>query len=124
MTRILVIDDDAEVLQLLKRILNKAGHEVVVAANGKIGVELYRQEKPDLIITDMIMPEMEGAETIIMIRSECLDAKIIAISGGSETIGSSTCLSVGKVAGAARTLCKPLTQQEVLNAVREVLDSN
>jgi CheY-like chemotaxis protein len=122
MPRILVIDDDDEVRELIGRILGRAGYEVSDAANGKIGFDLYRKERPDLVITDIIMPEMEGVETIIAIRGECLDAKIIAISGGSETIRTSICLSVGSVAGALRTLSKPITPQDILEAVHELLD--
>lgn len=124
MARILVIDDDAEIRHLIRRILEKAAHEVLDAPNGKVGVELYEQEEPDVIITDMVMPEMEGAETIVNIRSHSLDAKIIAISGGSDLVSAPTCLRVGEVAGAVRTLSKPFTHKEILEAVREVLDAD
>jgi two-component system, response regulator, stage 0 sporulation protein F len=122
--RILVIDDDAEIRHLIRRILEKEDHEVLDAPNGKIGVELYEQKVPDVIITDMVMPEMEGAETIVNIRSRCLDAKIIAISGGSDFVGAPTCLRVGEVVGAMRTLSKPFTHAEIREAVREVLDTD
>ena len=121
MARILIIDDDAGIRRLIRRILEKAGHEVFEAPNGKVGFELYELERPDLIITDMIMPEMDGAETILSIRSDRLDAKIIAISGGGEFARTSTCLRVSELAGALRTLRKPFTQRDVLEAVREVL---
>lgn len=121
MARILIIDDDDGIRRLIRRILEKAGYEVFEAPNGKVGFELYELERPDLIITDMIMPEMDGAETILSIRSDRLDAKIIAISGGSEFARTSTCLRVSELAGALRTLRKPFTQRDMLEAVREVL---
>ncbi len=124
MARILVIDDDAEIRHLTRRILEKVEHEVLEAPNGKVGIELYEQKQPDVIITDMVMPEMEGAETIVNIRSRRLDAKIIAISGGSESVGAPTCLRVGEVVGALRTLSKPFTQEEILEVVRDVLDAD
>jgi CheY-like chemotaxis protein len=120
---ILVIDDEAEIRRWLRRVLEMAGHEVLDAPNGKVGVELYEQKEPDVIITDMMMPEMDGAETIVSIRSRCLDAKIIAISGGSESVAASTCLSVGKVVGALRMISKPFTKEEILEAIGEVLDA-
>ncbi|MBI5248067.1 MAG: response regulator [Desulfomonile tiedjei] len=122
MARILVIDDDAGIREVIRRTLEKAGHEVFEAPNGKVGIELYEHEGPDIIITDMIMPEMEGAETIISIRSDRLDAKIIAISGGGPSRDISTCLRVGEMAGAARTLSKPFTQEQILKAVQDLAE--
>jgi CheY-like chemotaxis protein len=116
-----VIDDDAEIRELIRRILQKAGHEVSEASNGKLGVALYRETNPDLVITDILMPEMEGAETIIHIRTHCVDAKIIAISGGSETLDTSLCLRVGEMVGASVWLPKPIESSDLLKAVRQLI---
>ena len=82
MANILIIEDDEDIRRVLKKILETDGHKVTVAPNGKVGIEVYREERNDIVITDMIMPDMEGVETILHIRSDCPDAKIIAISGG------------------------------------------
>ena len=82
MSRILLIDDDEAFRKMLHKILESAGYEVQDAANGKVALELYRQKASDLIITDLVMPEKEGIETI---REFCRihpGVKIIAISGG------------------------------------------
>ncbi len=78
MARILVIEDEEDIRGLYKRLLKQAGHEVIEAADGDLGITLYRAEHPDLIITDIIMPGKEGIETIMELRREFKDIKIIA----------------------------------------------
>ena len=85
MARILIIDDDEQVRRYLRKILEAQGHEVVAASDGKLGIELCREEPTDLIITDIFMPEKEGLETIGELRRDYPDVKIIAISGGGRT---------------------------------------
>lgn len=121
MPLVLVIDDDDHIRELIRRLLVKEGYEVVEAPNGKVGVALFERMQPDLVITDILMPEMEGAETIIQIRCHRPDAKIIAISGGSEFLGASVCLRVGETVGASAILAKPLKGSELLLAVQELL---
>ncbi|MCH8809524.1 MAG: response regulator, partial [Proteobacteria bacterium] len=82
MARILIIDDEDELRSMLRQMLEQAGHEVTEAVNGAEGIRLYEQDRPDLIITDIIMPEKEGVETIIALRRADPDLPIIAISGG------------------------------------------
>jgi CheY-like chemotaxis protein len=121
MPLILVIDDDADIRELIRRLLVKEGYEVVEAPNGKVGVALFEQRHPDLVITDILMPEMEGAETIIRIRCLRPDAKIIAMSGGSQFLNASVCLRVGDMVGASMILEKPINGSELLLAVHELL---
>lgn len=121
MKRILVIDDDIQVRQLLKQILEQAGYEVAEAPDGKVGIRLYRDKPADLIITDIIMPEKEGVETIIELRRDFPDVKIIAISGGSRGIDAQNCLSYVKQLGVMRTFAKPVDRGELLVAVEELL---
>src|SRR4030095_5251414 len=83
MTRILLVDDDEQFRSMLSQSLKRAGYEVTEARNGSEGIDLYRDHPSDLIITDLIMPEKEGLETIREYRKSYPDAKIIAISGGS-----------------------------------------
>lgn len=108
--RILVIEDDDSIRDYLCRILEKAGHQVIGAENGKQGIVLYREHNSDLVITDIIMPEMEGIETILNIRSDCPEAKIIAISGGGNKMSIATCLATGEIAGAVKTIPKPFNE--------------
>ncbi len=82
MAKILVLDDEPSILLMIKKMLEKAGHEVEIALNGKEGMKLFEKNRPDLLITDIIMPEKEGLETIFELRKSCPELKIIAISGG------------------------------------------
>ena len=120
MQRVLVIDDDEQVRALLYEILERAGFEVVEASNGVEGLRLYRNQPTDLVITDLIMPEKEGVETIMELRSQFPNARIIAISGGQRA-GGRDYLPIAARLGARRTVAKPFSRQEILEAVRETL---
>jgi len=120
MARILIIDDDVQILDMLRQTLECEGYEVVDATNGKEGIRLYRENPADLIITDIIMPEKEGIETIIELKRNFPDVKIIAISGGGR-ITPEGYLSMAKRLGANRTFEKPVERDELLAAVRELI---
>ena len=121
MARILVIDDDEQMRSMLRQMLERAGHEVVLASNGLEGMRLYRQESTDLIITDIIMPEKEGLQTIRELKTEFPDLKVIAISGGGSK-GNMDFLPVAKVFGAKRIVTKPFKSQVMLDIVDDVLE--
>lgn len=118
-----MIEDEEDIRGLYSRILKHAGHDVIEAPDGKVGIELYRENPADLVITDILMPEKEGIELIIELRRDFPDVKIIAVSGGGQHMESATCLSLAKRLGAVRTLAKPFSQQELVDTVREVLDA-
>src|SRR6185503_13492110 len=120
MQRVLIIDDDEQVRALLHEILDRAGFEVIEAANGVEGLRLYRAAPVDLVITDLLMPEKEGVETIVELRSEFPQARIIAMSGGGRNAGSDY-LPIAMQLGARATMAKPFSRQEVLNAIRDAL---
>ena len=120
MARVLVIDDETQVRNMLRQMLERAGYEVEEAANGAVGVGLYRQTPADLIITDILMPEKDGIETILALRKTHPEVKIIAISGGGRTEKLEILLAAESF-GALRTLAKPFERQELLEAVRTVL---
>jgi len=120
MAHILIIDDDAQLLAMLRQTLKRDGHEVVEASDGKEGLRRYRENPTDLIITDLIMPEKEGIETIIEIRRDFPDVKIIAISGGGR-VDPGQYLSIAKSFGVQYTFAKPVERKEFLKAVRELL---
>lgn len=120
MARILVIDDETSVREFLCAMLTQEGYEVVEAADGKVGMRLFRERPSDLVITDLIMPEKEGIETIMELRRDFPDVKIIAISGGG-IIHAEDYLSMAKGVGAHRIFQKPFGVAEMLNGVRELL---
>jgi len=120
MRRILVIDDDTQIQQMLRQMLEREGYEVVDALDGNEGIKLYRQLPADLIIIDIIMPGKEGISTIIEIRQDFPDAKIIAISGGG-LIAPEVYLEMAERYGVCRTFSKPLDRKEFLDAIQELL---
>jgi CheY-like chemotaxis protein len=122
MSSILVIDDEEPIRSLCRRILAHEGYHVFEAPDGNEGLRLYREQRPNLIITDIIMPEKEGIETIMDLRREFPAVKIIAISGGGQATTGATCLHLARSLGAVRTLAKPFTRQELLDAVRYALE--
>jgi DNA-binding response OmpR family regulator len=121
MAKILVLDDEASIVLMIKKMLEKAGHEVDMALNGKDGMILFEQNKPDLLITDIIMPEKEGLETIFELRQKYPDLKIIAISGGGR-ISPEGYLPGAKLLGADMVFQKPLDQKEFVQAVAALLN--
>ena len=120
MAKIVVFDDELSILLMLKKMLEKAGHEVDMALNGRDGMELIKKNLPDLLITDIIMPEKEGLETILEIKKKYPELKIIAISGGGR-IGPEGYLPTAKHFGADMVFSKPLVQKEFLQAVSLLL---
>jgi len=120
MARILVIDDEENVRDLLRDVLEERGHEVLEASDGDLGSALYRERPADLVITDIIMPNKEGLETILDLRRDYPEVKIIAISGGSR-VGRHDVLPLARTLGALRTFSKPFNLRELIDAVDELL---
>jgi CheY-like chemotaxis protein len=118
--RILLIDDNDTFRSIARRMLVNAGYEVHEAANGETALAAYRQQRFDLVITDIVMPDMEGLEAIMKLRRQNPDVKIIAMSGADS---AGAYLDSAKIFGARRMLSKPFTQGELLTAVSEVLAS-
>lgn len=117
---ILIIDDEPMIRHLASRILDRAGYRALSAANGIQGVACFRRERPALVITDLIMPEREGIETIRHIRREGGDTPIIAISGGTLT-GTADFLAMARELGATAILRKPFEPIELLLLVERCL---
>jgi two-component system response regulator (stage 0 sporulation protein F) len=115
MATILVIDDQESIRALLRVALEGAGHEVLEASNGRLGLEVYRERSADLIITDIVMPEMDGLEMMLELTRGFLNVKVIAMSGGLESAGP---LNVATLLGARQTFQKPLDMDQLLSAVR------
>lgn len=119
-SRILIIEDDVQIREMLRQTMEREGYEVVDAPNGKVAMKIQREKPAALIITDLIMPEKEGIETIRELRQDFQDIKIIAISGGGR-IGPEEYLQMAKMLGAQRTFAKPIERKVLLDAVRELL---
>lgn len=122
MARILLIDDDEAVRDVLRQTLTHFGHTVIEAANGKEGLASFQSVGADLMITDIVMPEMEGLELLMELRKRKPPIKIIAISGGGRG-NAADYLRTAKVMGAAKVLAKPFTNEALLAAIDELLSS-
>ena len=121
MAQILIIDDDQQILDMLGQILEREGHEVVKALDGKEGLKLYRENPADLVITDIIMAETEGTEIIMELQRDFPNVKIIAISGG-DRIEPDEYLHIAQMLGVQKTFAKPFSLEELLKAVSELLN--
>ncbi len=120
MAKIIVIDDEPYILLMLKKMLEKEGHQVEMATNGVEGINLYHEKGAELIITDIVMPEKEGLETIINLKAENPSLKVIAISGGGR-VDSREYLHSAQLLGAERIFQKPFKKDEIVQAVKELL---
>jgi len=120
---ILIIDDDDQFRTMLRKLIERSGYEVIDASSGKEGIKLYRENPADLIITDLIMPDKDGIETIQELKQIFPDVKIIAISGGGR-LGANDYLNVAQILGAKRTMTKPINLPELLNAIEELLEQS
>jgi DNA-binding response OmpR family regulator len=117
----LVIEDDSGLRRLLKMSLEAADIETRTAANGKRGLDLMNGTRFDFIVTDILMPEMDGLEVIQAMRAGHEDVKIIAISGGGRRLAGTQVLGMAGMLGADATLIKPFTRTELLAAVDTVV---
>jgi two-component system chemotaxis response regulator CheY len=116
MATILVIDDNHAVRRLASKILTGAGHTVHEAEDGRRGLACLRKIRPDLVVTDMIMPDAEGIETIRAIRSETPTTPILAISGSGEIY-----LRLATQLGATAALEKPFAPEALRQHVNDLL---
>jgi len=122
MTKILVIDDEPEVRETIARILESHGYQVIDAKDGNDGLDVLRDERPDLVITDILMPGCDGLETIMEMRRRAPNAKIIAISGGGSR-GIFDYLDAAQRFGASDTLVKPFGALALLEHVQHCLEA-
>jgi len=121
MATILLIDDEEQVRMLFQVALEGAGYRVLTAENGKHGLRLLERQEVDVMLVDLLMPDMDGLELIPLLRKTRPAIKIIAISGGS---GEWDYLDAAKSLGAHATLKKPFSFQELLQAVATQLQSS
>jgi|SRR5579863_10112601 len=117
---ILVIDDDKAVLQTIRYMLEDQHFTVAFAHDGVEGLRVFRQVNPDVVVTDIIMPEQDGIGAIMAMRHERPETGIIAMSGGGR-VGNSDFLSIAQKLGAHVTLAKPFEDVDLLSAIEAVL---
>ena len=120
MAHILVIDDDIMICKLLRRALERLGHQVTEAPDGSKGLAAHKAAPAELIITDMLMPGMEGIETIQQFKRLSKATKIIAMSGGGMGKGIDY-LNLARKFGAFHTLNKPFTIERLNSVVADAL---
>jgi CheY-like chemotaxis protein len=129
MARILVVDDNDLILQTVRTMLERAGHQVAVAVNGRDGLRQLRSASFDLVITDILMPELEGMEMMRALRQSSSAIPIIAMTGGpsgrnpdSRSAGPDY-LRMARTLGATQTIGKPFTGPQLLALVAECLSA-
>lgn len=120
MQRILIIDDEETALDILRQILELEGYEVVEARNGQEGVEIFRKQSFDLVITDLVMPVKDGLKTILELRQTDPAIPVIAISGGG-VIDKERYLNVAGYIDHVTTLPKPFNRLELVDAVHRLI---
>lgn len=120
MVRVLLIDDDELVRDSVAIALKLARYDVVTARDGREGLAHFTGRRPDIVVTDIIMPEQEGIETIMAMRKVDHALPIIAISGGS-SMGDVNFLDAAQSFGATRILRKPFGPKELIRLIEECL---
>jgi len=118
--KVLVIDDDEEHRTLVREILVREGHRVEEAADGAQGLRLFGKSRPDLVVTDISMPGLDGHEVISALRVARADVPIIAISGGGAAEKDELLLRAARL-GAAEVIMKPFEFRQLVGAVGRAL---
>ena len=121
MAHILVIEDDDQFREMLDQMLTHDSHRVTFARDGEEGLRLSGQVKPELIITDILMPKMDGIETIKELSKQGNCIPIIAISGGRRSISAEFNLQSAMLMGVMATLAKPFTRTDLRQAIELAL---
>ena len=111
---VLLIDDDTEIRTTLMNGLKRSGYSVTTASGGKDGLKSLKSEQFDVVVTDVVMQDGEGVETLGWIKQNNPDIPVIGISGHAQYLGNL------KKLGAAATLMKPFTIEELIEAIRDV----
>jgi CheY-like chemotaxis protein len=123
MPHILVIEDDLEFREPLVQMLMNDGHTVAVAGDGVEALKLLETARPDLIITDVLMPKMDGIETIIELSRLGNTVPIIAMSGGRRSVSADFNLASAELMGVRATLAKPFARAQLRVAIKQALAS-
>jgi two-component system, chemotaxis family, chemotaxis protein CheY len=120
MPHILLVDDDSAFRKMLRLTLQRMGYEITEACDGKQALGLYKQLPVDAVLTDLIMPEKEGLETITELHRIDPNVRIVAMSGGGR-LNAKDILSVARAMGADHVLAKPFSDEELVTALNSAL---
>lgn len=118
---ILIIEDDEQHREFLCELLQVTEFNAMSAKNGKEGVVLYQHLKPDLVLTDIVMPEMDGFEVVKTILSFNKNTPLIAMSGYSE-VSNSSYLNMISMLGADAVLTKPINSHKLIETIHKTLE--
>lgn len=122
MKKILIVDDDDLFREMLQEMVTREGYTVRVACNGQEGLEAVRSWSPDLLITDILMPEKDGIELITELQDQYQSLPIIAVSGGRRTISMEFNLESARLIGVRATLAKPFSREQLRKAIEQAMD--
>ena len=120
MACVLVIDDESLVCDVMKELIEAEGHEVLMAENGEDGLRICREQRVDVVVTDLHMPVLDGLETIKALQGEEHAPQLIAMSGAG-TFMVETNLESSRLHGAVRTFLKPFDHRELIEAIDELV---
>jgi len=121
MAKIVIFDDDVDLIDVLTTFLSEAGHHVDSANDAISGLELLKSTTADMLITDIRMPKKSGHEAILEIRKHTPDLKILAMTGGGLATSAETYCKVASKLGADKTLSKPFAPEEFMSTVHSLL---
>ncbi|HEX5391701.1 MAG TPA: response regulator [Rhodocyclaceae bacterium] len=121
MAHILIIEDDEHFRPMLAQMLTQDNHRVRVACNGEEGMAMVMAEKPDLVITDVLMPKMDGIDFVMALSRQNTSIPVIAISGGRRAISAEFNLDSASLIGVQATLAKPFSRTDLRQAVEKAL---
>ncbi len=122
MAHILVVDDDEQIRFMITKMLEREGHKISTAGDGKEGLRRFQEDPPDVVIADIIMPTLEGLEMIKTMMQLRSDIPVVAVSGGARHLSFQDTLALAEQAGAKAKLSKPFTRGELTAALLKALD--
>ncbi len=120
MATILIVDDEPALRKIVRQMLESEGHVAVEADNGRAALNVFRARNPEIVITDIVMPQKDGIEMIAELRRESPAVRVVAISGGGRTRNLDV-LRLAERAGADVVLAKPFTRAELIDALERVV---
>jgi CheY-like chemotaxis protein len=121
MARVIVIDDQEPIRRIVRTALERAGHEVLDAGDGALGLQLLERHAADVVLTDIFMPGMDGIQMLRQIRKQFPAVRVIVMSGGDST-GMLDLRRDAELLGAVKSLSKPFTTHEIVAAVNGVIE--
>jgi DNA-binding NtrC family response regulator len=123
MAKILLIEDQSFTATIMETVLKSAGHIVSVARDGEKGLAAFAADRPDVVITDIVLPKVDGLEVIRNILAQVPGFPVIALTGGGNT-GTYSYLDKARELGALEVFRKPVTAEQLLDGIKRCLDLN